>query len=290
MQCELSDPDLGTLALGTDPYIVPTLEIGSPVVREVVRNRALADGALDDTKFLGTRAITMAIRFNDVGCNVQRSMQELIDDLTPYMSPRRRPTLTWALPGSDDRRAAIVRGAAWPFVLEGPKAQTIALQWVVPSGEILAGGPEARRCTTIKPSGDVEAGRTYNWTPPRVYPPSEPIGSRKISNPGTANAHWTLTIFGPVTNPDFTINGIKFAADRRGGVVIAAGQTLVVDTRSRTVLLNGVAGASRYQNVNFEEWTWDDLLLRPGDNTVRFQGTALNAASAAEICYTPTYL
>ena len=291
MQCELSHPDLGVLVLGCDPYIVTSLQVGSPEVREVVRNRSLMDGTLDDTLYLGARAITMSIRFNDVSaCDAEVSMQVLIDRLTPYMSPHRRPVLTWQLPRSDQLRAVRVRGVNWGWSVSGPKAQGIAPQWVAPSGEIMAGGPDARRCVTIKPSSDTETGRTYNLTFNRAYPASNPIGGRTIVNPGTTNAHWTLTIFGPVINPSFTINGIVFKTDRQGGVTLVAGQTLVVDTRTRTVLLNGVANASRYQNTNYDEWSWHSLLLNPGTNTVRFDGTGLTAQTAAELCYTPTYL
>lgn len=292
MQVELYDPDLGTLELGCDPYVVTSIQVGSPNVREVVRNRALADGTFDDTRYIGARAITLAIRFADVAAcrNPDLDMQDLIDQLTPYMSPRRRPVLTWQLPRSDELRSAVVRGSNWPWEVSGPKAQGIAPQWVVPSGEILAGGDDALHCELIKPSADSEDGRTYDLTFDRVYPPSDPIGGRTIENPGTSNAHWVLTIFGPVVDPMFTVNDVVFSADRLGGVTLVAGQTLVVDTRNRTVLLNGVAGASRYQNVNFDEWGWDDLLLRPGTNTVRFDGTGITAQTAAELCFTPTYL
>lgn len=291
MQVELYDPNLGLLELGCDPYVVTSLQVGSPEVRDVTRNRSLADGTLDDTRYLGARAITLSIRFNDVSvCDAPRDMQRLIDLLTPFMSPRRRPTLTWQLPRSTALRSAVVRGVNWGWQVAGPKAQGIAPQWVVPSGEILAGGPQALHCETIKPSSDIEDGRHYDLTFDRVYPPSNPIGGRTIQNPGTGLAHWVLTIFGPVANPIITINGIDFKTDRLGGITLVAGQTLVVNTRERTVLLNGIAGASRYQNVNYDEWSWDDLLLRPGTNIVRFDGTGLTAQSAAELCFTPTYL
>lgn len=291
MQCELDDPELGTLELGTDPYIVTALDIGSPAVREVVRNRSLGDGGLDDTRFLGSRAITMSIRFNDVRrCESGDDMQTLIDRLTPYMHPRRRPTLSWRLPGSSQTRCAIVRGVDWPFSLNGPKGQTIAAQWVAPSGEILAGGPDARRTVRISPSSDVEAGRTYPLRFDRTYPPSSPIGSRSVENPGTTLAHWTATIFGPARFPELIVNGRSISFDRRGGVELLVGQTLVIDTRSRTMLFNGVRGQSAYQFSNFDEWSWDDLLLLPRRNSVRFGGEELTAQSAVELTFVPTYL
>jgi hypothetical protein len=176
------------------------------------------------------------------------------------------------------------------MTIAGPKAQSIAPQWIVPSGEILLAGDYAERCYMITPSTDVEAGRVYDLTFDRTYPPSLPLGGRVIDCYGTGQANWELTIFGPVTNPRFTINGIVFSADRRGGVTLVVGQTLVVYTRDRTVLLNGDPATSRYQNVNFEDWSWDDLMLGPGQNTVIFGGTGMTPQTAAQFCYTPTFL
>ena len=297
MQVELSDPELGVLELGCDPYVVASLQVGSPDVREVVRYRSLADGVLDDTRYTGSRAITLAIRFKDrllgsgcPGATGQPTMQVLIDQLTPYMSPRRRPTLTWQLPGSDSLRAAVVRGVNWGWTVSGPKAQGIAPQWVVPSGEILQGGPDSQHCELIRPSVDVEEGRTYDLLFDRVYPPSQAIGGRTIVNPGTAATNWVLTIYGPVVNPTWTINETTMTTDRQGGVTLVAGQTLVINTRQRTVLFNGLPANSRYQCTNFDEWGWDDLMLQPGVNVVRFDGTGLTSQSAAELCFTPAYI
>lgn len=293
MQAELFDDELGVLELGCDPYVVWSLQIGSPEVREVTRYRSLSDGSLDDTRYLGARAITLAIRFHDrlLACSeAGPSMQTLVDRLAPYMSPRRRPTLTWQLPGSDDLRAAIVRGVNWGWTVEGPKAQGIAPQWVVPSGEILAGGPDALHCQTIRPSLDVEAGRVYDLVFDRSYPASAPIGGRTVANPGTASANWELTMFGPATNPSFTINGIKMTTTAQGGVILAAGQTLVWNTRNRTVQFNGLPANSRYQTTNFNQWGWDDLLLQPGDNVVRFEATGISEQTGADLCFTPVFL
>lgn len=296
MQVELFDDDLGILELGCDPFVVWSLQVGSPEVREVVRYRALSDGVIDDTRFTGMRAITLAIRFRDkllvgdCGGSGAQSMQSLIDLLTPYMSPRRRPTLTWQLPGSDELRSAVVRGVNWSWAVNGPKAQGIAPQWVVPSGEVLAGGPDARRCESIRPSVAVEAGRTYDLVFDRSYPPSDPVGGRTVNNPGTAPTHYVLTFYGPVTQPSFVINGVAFETNRLGGVVLTDGQTLVVDTRNRTVLFNNLPTNSRYQYTNYDEWGWDELMLQPGINDVRFDGTGITVQTSAELCYTPTYI
>lgn len=295
MQVMLSDPELGDLELGCDPYVVTQLQIGSPAVREVMRTRSLAHGVIDSTRYLGARAVTLGVRYKNAAlCGSDLDLQALIDRIVPYMSPSRRPTLRWQLPGSDSVRAMTVRGADWPFTLDGPKFPTAAFQWVCPSGEIMDGSADALHCETIKPGTDVELGRTYDETyvdgGRGPYPPQDPIGSRTIHNPGTAPANWVLTIFGAVTNPIFTINDVQMAFTNNGGLVVPAGQSVVIDSREHTVWLNNVPANSRYDRLNYTAWTWDQLLLRPGDNTVRFDGTALGATASAQLCYTPTFL
>ena len=296
MQVELFEPSLGALELGCEPYVVTQMQIGSPAVRAVMRDRALADGSFDDTRFLGARAITVSIRMkHGSSCAADAGdLQEMIDALVPYMSPRVRPTITWQLPGSADSRAAVVRGDSWPFILGGPKHQAIVLQWVCPSGEIFAGGDTAQHCETIQPGTDTEKGRTYDESYADggrgPYPPSPPIGARTILNPGNATAHWEATIFGAVTNPILTINGTAISFIRNGGLVLAAGQTVVINTRERTILRNGNPIDSAYDRVNYEAWSWGDIKLKPGPNTIRFDGTALGTSATVIICYTPTYL
>lgn len=298
----LVEDTLGSLDLGCDPYTVMSLQIGSPAVRTVSRVRSLADGTYDDTRYLGARAVTVSLRLRNrsAACATVASpdMQTLIDRVTPYMNPRRRPTLMWQLPGSQQVRAMVVRGESWPTAVEGPKFPVLPLSWVCPTGEILAGdadGTLTEECVTINPAGDTEAGRHYDesWLADGTrgpYPFALPVGGRLINNPGTATAHWRLTIHGAVTTPEFQINGVTVVFNRNGGLDLPAGQNVVMDTRARTILLNGQADVSRYDRVNYEEWTWDSIKLQPGPNVVRYDGAVMGPGSSAVICWTPTYL
>lgn len=295
MELSLYDTQLGTLDLGCYPYVVTQLQIGSPQVRVVARNRALADGAFDDTRFIGSRAVTATLRLNNRGnglCDPGGStdMQTLIDRVVPYMSPRRRPTLTYQLPGAPLPRSMTVRGESWPVAIDGPKYPTLPLQWVNPTGEIFSGGAGEQNCETIVPSSDTEQGRTYDLVPSRTYPASAQIGGRIIKNTGNAPAHWTLTLYGVVTNPTFTINGVLVSFARNGGLQLNVGQNVVIDTRTRTILLNGDPASSRYDRTNFDQWSWDQLRLLPGDNTVVFGGTNLGVTAAAQLCWRPTWM
>ena len=289
MQAELYHDDLGTLILGTDPYVVANLQIGSPAVRENLKARALSDGVNDNTRYLGSRAITATLRLKSLTHCDGPPMQDLLDRVTPYMHPRRRPTLTWQLYGSDTPRAAIVRGVTWPYTIDGPKYPTIALSWIVPSGQIVEGGPDARHCVTIQPAGEIETGRTYDLVPDRHYADQGPIGTRYVFNEGTDWAHWDLTIHGPVVNPRFIINGIEIRFDRNGGLTLGEGEYVVLDTRARTVLLDGNDSESRYGNMNYDEWNWDQVRLKPGQNQVRFTGDNLTTQSTAVLCWTGSF-
>jgi hypothetical protein len=294
----LHDDSLGDLALTCENgYVVTSFQLGSPAVREVVHERALADGTVDDTLYVGARAVTVAMTLD------QRvaPLQTLLDRITPYVSPRRRPTLIWTLPGSEtERRALIVRGVDAPFVLERPKFPPVVCQWVAPEGLITS---VERTCEWIQPSSDDVDGRTYDEcalvpSPDRVesatttgrcydrtYPPAQPRGGRNIVNAGNEVAEWTAAIFGPITNPTITVNGVVVTV----ATTLALGESAVIDTRERTILRNGDPTQSLYGLSNYQAWSWDQLRLRPGENNIRYSGTGITVETSAAFCWNDTW-
>lgn len=307
----LDDDDLGEIELECDPYVVASFQIGSPDTRSVMRNRALADGMFDDTRFQGGRAVTIALVLNDRACATDAAaavaMQALYDRLLPFMHPRRRPRMRWTLPGSPGTiRELIVRGDTYPMLVAGPKHPALALSFVAGGGEIMTPGTF---CQLIDPAGDVEVGRHYGisggfgfaddqygpyytnslGSVDRKYPPSAAIGDRIINNAGNADAHWTAALFGIVTNPTFKVNGITVNFNVNGGVVLPAGSSIVIDTRARTMYLNGDPAFSVYDRSNFTAWQWADLMFKPGDNLVRFGGSILGVGASANVCWNPTW-
>ena len=135
-----------------------------------------------------------------------------------------------------------------------------------------------------------EEGREYDLTFDRVYVPTPPVGGVYVYNAGTAPADWTMTLTAAMTNPTVTVRSTDMIFNRNGGVTLLTGQTLQIDTRERTILLNGDPTLSRYDRVNFEDWVWDDLLLQPGLNLVRLQGTGFNFSTRLTICWSDHYL
>lgn len=294
----LSDPVLGDLDLRADPFAVVSFQIGPRAPRVNTRNRALADGALDDTRYGGARAVSVGITLNEhPACVVNpTTMQGLLDRLLPYTLPRRRPVLKYSLPGSEgDIRQLTVRGNGAPVQISGPKHQGIVAQFVSGDGDITSAGEPT--CLLITPAGDVEAGRTYPVSVgdaagriyDRTYPASLAIGDRLVTQLGNDRAHWTAAIFGAVTNPYVTINGTQINFNVNGGVDLLAGQSLVLDSKARTIYLNNDPTASRYNKSNFMAWSWDDVLLEPGDNLVRFGGSVLGAGASVNLCWSPTW-
>lgn len=285
----LEDTDLGPLLLhhdpATDPFVVVGFQIGFPEVRAITRNRALADGIVDDTQFTGGRAVTVSLVLNDRRTCGVVSMQSLYDAVLPYMAPRRRPTLTWALPGSDVQRSFTVRGQNAVIDVNGPTHPGLVLQFLA-IDEIVS--PE-QHCLDISPSDDVVGGRTYNLTFPRVYPASLGLGDRIVTNNGNERAHWTAVIYGAVTNPLIMFNGVELAWDVGAGLDLGVGHFLTVSSRDRTMYYDGNPTQSRYSLSNFTEWAWSDLLLDPGDNSLRFDGSVLGAGALLHFCWYDTW-
>lgn len=284
--CVLSDSTLGDLALDCEEgFVLVSIAVGFPGERAVVRPRSLADGVFDDTAYLGSRAITVTVRLD----HRVASTQTLIDRLMPYLSPRRRPTITWSLPDSPtDFRQATIRGVDAPLVINGPKYRTIVASWVTDSAYLVSPTEE---CVEIDPlDPPEEEGREYDLEFDRLYIPTPPVGGLYVLNAGTAPAHWRATIFADATDPFVTVRNDTIAFDQNGGVTLITGQTIVIDTLERTILLNGDPLQSRYDRTNFEDWSWDDLLLQPGLNLVRIQGTGFNFSSRLRLCWRSSYL
>lgn len=282
----LSATGLTSLDLACDEgFVLISLQVGFPAERPVVRSRALADGVFDDSTYLGQRAVTVSLRLDH---RVQ-STQALIDRLMPFMSPRRRPSLTWSLPQTPtDYRSLSLRGVDAPLVIAGPKYTTITCSWV--SEDAFSISP-TQQCESINPlNPPAEVGRTYPLTFNRYYAPQPPSGAFYVVNNGTAPAQWTAQIDANIVDPIITINGVDMEFDRNGGVTLITGQTLNIDSAARTILLNDDPTISRYDRVNYQDWEWNDLLIQPGQNLVRIQGSGFNASTLLTFCWHDTYL
>ena len=279
----LTEPSLGQLDLDCDPegYVVSQFEIGFPDVRPVVSPRALADGVLDTTRFVGQRAITITMTLDQT----KMATQDLLDALMPYLSPRYRPRLVYSVqePVTNPThiRSFELRGVSAPLVINGPKFQSIVCQWAAIDHRATS---IDERCANVEPGGD-ELGRSYDLDFDRDYPASPPPGIVYVTMNGNDPADWTAQVIGAITNPTITVNSIDITFT---GVTLTAGQILEISTRDRTMIVGG--NLSVYGDSNFVDWTWDSLLLQPGTNIIRLQGTTPSTDSYMLFCFRDTWL
>lgn len=318
----LWEETLGRLELGNLPFVVESFQIGSPEIRDNIKNRALADGVFDDTMYHGASAITLAVRLAPHLSRDSRAtdywLATLRDTLAAYMHPRLRPRLYWRYPGSGPTvcfepedfikgfgtvafgtgpfglsttlplppvvdqsdgagQWAEVRGASWPFVVNGPKYPMLTVQFKNPLGQMFGGDPQAVPKTATAFPGAQADGRVYptNYNVGRNYPNiAAPLGAALIHNDGNSYADWTLRVHGPF-NAGAIVN--------LRGVAIQLTQALVINeyvefrSLNKTILKN--SGLSYYPHTNFGQWEWDDLLLPHGDVVMYFNGVNLGSPS-----------
>lgn len=277
----LTHPSLGQLDLEcAEGFVVTSFEIGWPEVREVVNRRALADGVVDTTTYLGARAVTIALRLNQKVLPTQ----DLVDMVTPFLSPRIRPTLVYTIQQNDPNpahvRSLMLRGADGPLVVDAPKALILVCQWV--AAEPFTQSLEDT-CAVAVLTGSEAFGRSYDLEFDRDYPFSPPVGVTYFTPAGNAPMDWIGTITAEVTDPVIQVNGINITFP---GVTLVAGQTIIVDTAQRTILRNGDPNDSLYGITNFQDWTWDDLRVRPGQNSIRLTADSSAGGNPAfTLCY-----
>lgn len=283
----LTDPTLGRLDLDcADGFVVTEFEIGWPEVREVMTPRSLSDGSVDTTAYLGKRPVTVSLRYDQT----KLATQNLIDLVTPYLSPRYRPQLVWTVqqtdPGCPGPAASVetvrslrVRGVDGPLVVNAPKYLSMVLQWV--AQDPYTTGLE-QSCAVALITGAEEFGRTYDLSFDRQYPYSPQYGVTSFTPLGNAPMDWTGTITAEVTSPEILINNTTITF---GTTVLLPGQTINIDTQERTILRNNDPNDSLYGYTNFQDWTWDEIRLTPGENQIRLQADSYAGQPSFTLCW-----
>jgi hypothetical protein len=102
-----------------------------------------------------------------------------------------------------------------------------------------------------------------------------------VTSNGTVDGYPTFTFTGPLTNP--TLTNLTTGKVLNVNTVLVGGQSLVVDTYNRTVLLNGVTNYRQYVSGDF--WT-----LTPAANTIHLSAAVYNAIGNCLINYRDHYV
>jgi hypothetical protein len=116
-------------------------------------------------------------------------------------------------------------------------------------------------------------GFTPPFTPPFTPSGSGSGGSVNVQNGGNTDAPWTGRLDGPLTYPQISHlqsgNRLSLDLTANGGVDLAAGQWIDLDSTRRSVLLNGTADRRTQLTVDSDWWN-----LTPGANTFSLDADA----------------
>lgn len=266
-------------------WVVEKVDPGVPVTRMVTQDRPMGNGTFDSTRHVGGRTVLIDVALvNEFEVDTRQAMH---DALAPYLNPASEMTLfvRFVIGGGYRKMRVKPSPQSFPWERPGGIQSTLAFRSV---GSPYWTGPETIQSTAFP--DEAKPGRTYNRSYNRVYPSAVGIGPASLFNLGTRPAEWVARIFGPVTAPKLIHAGTGEQVAFKTGFVVASGDYLTVDSTTRTALLNGDPGASRYGQIDFAATSdgWFELAL--GTNLVRLSGSAYLPPAQAEISFSHTYL
>ena len=259
--------------------VVEELDLGFPEVRGPVIDRTDADGTIDLSAFHGARAVTIRAAVLPEGAH---TLGSVIDRLRSFCHPSARPWLYFDVDG--EQRRVRLRADQQSAPLTHTDFRRFQASWVAPDGVI-----EAADLVTVTVPASVgdEAGRTYDLTFDRDYPPSETSGQTVVTNDGTTDVSPIVRVYGPCSDPRL-ISDTRQVEVEFVGLTVPFGDYLEVDMRDRTARINGLPAASRMSRLNFARSAW--WTLAPGENLVRFTPGSFSPPSSMEVRFRPAWL
>jgi hypothetical protein len=255
-------------------------DLGWPTIRDVVEDRPGADGTFDTTIYHGARVVSVRVA---VVAGSWSSRRALIDHLTGFLHPARRPTMEFVDPTSGGTRTMLLRPVDASAPMTNPTVTEVAAQWVAPSGVMTSA--EVHQ-DSLLPSGEA-GGWSPPLDPPLTFPAFTGSGAVQVNNIGNAPAHWTAKIFGPCSAPSIT-NRNTGQVVRFPELAILDGDYLEVDSQTRTVTLNSDPGSSRYRFLDFGASSW--WTLAPGATFVEFTAESATPPSVADLLWRDTWI
>lgn len=127
-------------------------------------------------------------------------------------------------------------------------------------------------------------GLTFPAQFPIQFTASQVTGEIDLTNTGNANGPLSLTVTGPCAGPIIAHRESGLTLAFSSALVIAAGDTLVIDCEAQTALYNG--GPSR--NAFIIQRGWPTFL--PGSNTYSFNAATYNSTAQLAVVASPAYL
>lgn len=290
---------LGTLTMPLEDvgsgYFCAELDLGYPVVREVIANKPDQNGADDQTQFLGPRTVSAALTaLSGAGAQIDA----VATAFSPFMVPSARPVLHYVLdrPGAPERTMNLrPSGYSWPIV--GPFQRDIQLQWVCADPD----AKDPNQHTVVAFAGSsVSPGRVYSRTYPLVYPVGGNSPTTGIISPaGDLPIRPKLLIWGPVTYPT-----VRFYPQDAGQspqtriyfhtwFTVGAGHYVEVDCYDKTAWLDGDRNQPVMTALDWQSSTWPVINPVPpaaAGVSMTMTGTSTSSITQVQAVWNDRYL
>lgn len=266
-------------------FVVTSFDPGFATVREAATDWPEQDGQFDMTRFLTAR---VAVMQGSAAPTQGMSLRDVLDQLGPFLDPAARPQIVYRLAPLEPLRVLNARIMSGSTPIQSNLSQ-FQLQFKVPDG--VAYGLEDE-------SGDLPAtssspGFSLPVTLPLSFGSTDSDAVPHFLNVSGTYKTWPVfRIYGPCTQPIITwidpvgggTLGPKIAL--QSSVTISAGDFVEIDTRLKTVLMNGDPSGNRYSWLDLSTTVWGPL--QAGPNLLHFQ--ASNPSARCTATWTPTYL
>jgi hypothetical protein len=271
-RCVFNDP--------SDPDYIGRLDaesgitgLDSPEVRESADVLVEDDGGIHGNFFHGRRPVVLQGWIHpDPISEANRRMDRL---LRASNAMRADATLTWTETGSDARTLFLRRQQ--PARITGRRPKTFMLALVQADSRIYSAAVNTQ---VISAAGGASLGGLASpVTSPLQVTGGGGLGAAGVVNRGTVESPAVLRIDGPITNP--VIRNATAGQDIRLTYTLHAGEYLIVDLKTHTVLLNGTT--DRYSALDFTNSSW--WKLQPGVNDIHLLAAAYSIPAAVTVTW-----
>lgn len=229
------------------------------------RSRVRRHGMIAGDVFASQRMWTVDISVEDLDwadrLSELRAALGVVGDERPVMI--HLPGVAGLAPSDSDGRMMMARPVAFstPYTTEtvvGIVGMGIQFECTDPR---LYGEQQEAFLAVPAPTG----GLIFPVTPPLMFGVGGSTGEVALLNEGTFDTEWRMAIDGPVLNP--TVTNLTTGEKLSFAIQLDVGDTLVLDSDMRSVVLNGVA--NRYYTVTADS-AIDWWALPPGETTLRY--------------------
>ena len=275
-------------------WFCTTLDLGAPVVREVIYNAPDQDGQIDLTQYLGGRVVSANITAL-VGAGAQ--IDAVATAFAPFMVPTARPVLHYILdrPGAPERTLVLrCASGGYSMPIVGANQRDLQLQWV--AADPITRDPATH--TIYAWSGALAAGgRAYDLTFPRVYPGGGgQVVNANVQSPGDVPVVPFLQVYGPITGPriNFTdqVSGTSWNLNFVASFRIDQGHRVDIDCEARTAYLDGDLTVSVLGSLDWSSVLhgWPVLPPLPNWQVLHLAGTSTSNVTQCVCSWQDGYL